>query len=260
MKTPKKRITNNASIDNAEKTLDIRYPKIIREKLKEQNGFEWGGFDFFPVCDEDDKQHTFDDVVRENNNPDAGWSLHIPVEYVCIASHDLECLLLNKNKDGKIYYYLTGHDVIEEVFEDATSLADILDENDLSIKLGSPADKKYFIKLMLYSVLNQKQFVLIFHKQPELKNTRSGLVYCSKVNPSQRLQEVLKKEVKQITGSEDPYVLEKVYGDGTGKDSHGNDVVRYGLVIRVSYFKTQGKRLKDLENAYMSWVDRTKLD
>lgn len=262
MKTPKKLITNDASIDNAEKVLGIRYPKVIREKLKERNGFEWGGFEFFPVYDEDDKQHTSDDVVRENNAPDTGWSQYIPTDYVCIASSDLECLLLNKNKDGKIYHYLTLMDLktIEALFEDGASLAKGLDEHDLAIKLDSPTDKKYLVKLVLYSIHKRKQSMLIFHKQPELKNIWSGLVYCSEVNPNQRFEEVLKKEIEQITGSKDHYVLERVYDAGTGKDSQGNNVVRYGAIIRVSYFKAQGRRLKNLENAYMSWVDRTKLD
>ncbi len=106
MKTDKKVNTNDESIDSAEQKLNIVFPQIIREKLKDRNGFQLGEFRFFGVLDKEDLQHTFDDIVKENTNPQAGWSQYLPKEYVAIADDGGQgCLVLNTNKDGKAYYW-----------------------------------------------------------------------------------------------------------------------------------------------------------
>lgn len=126
--SPRKVITNDISINAAETKLGFKYPQMIREKLKEKNGFEWGGYRFFPVLDEEDKEHTFDDVVRENTNPVAGWNTYIPEGYVCIASLDEEGLLVSKNGDDKYYFYMIGDEDINEVVENSEALTKILEE------------------------------------------------------------------------------------------------------------------------------------
>ena len=74
--------------------------------LKLKNGFYLGGFNFYKVLDEEDLQHTFDDVVRENTNTQAGWKQYLPEGYAAIADDGGQgCLALNTNKDGKIYYW-----------------------------------------------------------------------------------------------------------------------------------------------------------
>lgn len=178
--------------------------------------------------------------------------------YVCIANSDLECLLLNKNKDGKIYFYVTGHDTFEAIFDNVDGLAQMLDENDLFFKLDSPAESKYFIKLLLYSLIGDTQYVLVFHYQPELKTPNDGLTYSSKVEVGQRLTEVVKKEVNQIIGS-DEWELLRIFDGGTDFDRHGNELIKYNIVIRVSHFDTTGKRFSGLKNAYMSWVDEKEI-
>lgn len=101
----KKVATNDQSIDQCEAKLDIIYPKEVREMLKQRNGFYLGGFRFYRVLDKDDLQHTFDDVFRENTNS-SGWQNFLPNGYVAIADDEGQgCLALNKNKDGKVYYW-----------------------------------------------------------------------------------------------------------------------------------------------------------
>ena len=105
MGNPKKIITNDESINQAESKLNVSYPKEIREMLKTKNGFYLGGFRFYGVLDKEDLQHTFDDIVRENTNP-AGWKQLLPDGYVAIADDEGQgCLALNTNKDGKVYYW-----------------------------------------------------------------------------------------------------------------------------------------------------------
>lgn len=101
----KKVITNDQSIDQCEAKLDIVYPEEVREMLKQKNGFYLGGFRFYCVLDKEDLQHTFDDVSRENTNL-SGWQKFLPNGYIAIADDGGQgCLALNKNKDGKIYYW-----------------------------------------------------------------------------------------------------------------------------------------------------------
>jgi hypothetical protein len=129
MPKPKKKvITDDKSIDQAEQKLGIKYPPIIRDKLKEHNGFYWGYFRFFCVFDEEDKFHTFDDVVRENENPSAGWKQYLPEGHVAIANEDLLCLTLNTNKDGKVYFYDHGSGKLEVFAESDEELQQKLDE------------------------------------------------------------------------------------------------------------------------------------
>lgn len=135
MKNPKKVITNDESINQAESKLNISYPKEIREMLKQQNGFDLGGFNFYKVLDSEDLQHTFDDVVRENTNPQAGWKQYLPEGYVAIADDGGQgCLTLNTNKDGKIYYWNNdigemttysenGQDFVTKINQDEAELA-----------------------------------------------------------------------------------------------------------------------------------------
>ena len=106
MKTPKKVVTDDESINNAEEKLGIKYPEILREWLKGENGFYRAAFRFYGVLDKEDVYNTFDDVVRENTNPEAGWEKYVPDGHVAIADDEgLGCLTLNKNKDGKVYYW-----------------------------------------------------------------------------------------------------------------------------------------------------------
>ncbi len=106
MKTHKKVSTEDRFIDVAEKTLNVLYPQFLRNKLKERNDFYLAGFKFYCVKDEDDIQHTFDDVVRENKNEQTGWQKYIPEGHAAIADDGGQgCLVLNIEKDGKIYYW-----------------------------------------------------------------------------------------------------------------------------------------------------------
>lgn len=121
MKPVKKIITTDFSIDTAEDKLEIKYSQVIRDKLKKTNGFDWGGYRFFCVLDEEDKFHTFDDVIRENNSEDTGWVNFLPKEYIAIADDGGRgCLVLNKNKDGKVYYFNNELNKIE-IFSESES-------------------------------------------------------------------------------------------------------------------------------------------
>ena len=109
-KPPKKIVTEDKFIDRAQVALNIKYPQVIRKKLIGRNGFSWGFFErFYCVKDDDDIFHTNDDVVRENTNKVAGWQQYIPEGFVTIADDGGgAALLLNTNKDGKVYYYQDG--------------------------------------------------------------------------------------------------------------------------------------------------------
>lgn len=129
-KPQKKIITDDKSIDQAEQKLGIKYPQIIRERLKEHNGFYWGYFRFFCVLDEEDKFHTFDDVVRENENSSAGWKQYLPEGYIVIANEDLLCLALNTKKNGKVYFYDHESGKLEVFAQTDEELKQKLDEQD----------------------------------------------------------------------------------------------------------------------------------
>lgn len=102
----KKLTTNDESITAAEMKLGFSYPKEIRARLKERNGFFWKGYRFYPVLDQEDVQHTFDDVIRENTNDPSGWRQFLPEGYIAIATDEGQgCLCLSTNKDGKVYYW-----------------------------------------------------------------------------------------------------------------------------------------------------------
>lgn len=131
MPKPQRKVTaDDESIDQTEQKLGIKYPQIIREKLKEKNGFYWGFFRFFCVFDEEDKFHTFDDVVRENENPSAGWRQYLPEGHVVIANEDLFCLTLNTKKDGKVYFYNHGSGELEVFAQTDQELKEKLDKQD----------------------------------------------------------------------------------------------------------------------------------
>lgn len=131
MKPEKKVVTGDRSVDNAEEKLSVRYPTVIRERLKERNSFSWGAFDFFCVFDEEDKFHTFDDVARENENPEAGWKKYLPEGFVAIADDGGQgCLALNVAKDGKVYYWDNKKGEISVFAEDEKILKAKLDEQD----------------------------------------------------------------------------------------------------------------------------------
>ena len=103
-KPKKKLITSDAAIDAAEEKLGITYPKLIREKLKQRNGFGWGFFQFYCVFDEEDAFHTFDDVVRANTNEMTGWQQFMPEGYVAIADDEVIVLALKQGESG-VYRY-----------------------------------------------------------------------------------------------------------------------------------------------------------
>jgi len=137
MGNPKKIITNDESINEAELKLNISYPKEIREMLKLKNGFYLGGYRIYCVLDKEDIQHTFDDVVRENTNSSAGWKQSLPEGCVAIADDEGQgCLALNINKDGKVYYWNNdigeittyaenGHDFEIKIKEDESKIAEL---------------------------------------------------------------------------------------------------------------------------------------
>lgn len=134
-KPPKKVVTNDASIDNAEAKLGVKFPQILREKLKEHNGFTWGFFErFYPVFDEEDKFHTFDDVVRENENPN-GWKRALPEGFVAIADDGGGyALVLSTNKDGKVYHYNNDTGDVTLFAENDEELKKKLDEQDMEME------------------------------------------------------------------------------------------------------------------------------
>lgn len=135
-KVAKKIFTEDSKIDVAEQKLGIKYPLILREKLKAHNGFSWGYFErFYCVFDEDDKFHTFDDVVYENENPRTGWKSVLPPEYVAIADDaGGYCLALNTNKDGKVYHYNSDTNEIEVFAENDEDLKTKLDQQDKELQ------------------------------------------------------------------------------------------------------------------------------
>lgn len=130
-KPQKKLTTNDESIDNAEAKLGVKYPQVLRDKLKERNGFMWGFFErFYPVFDEEDKFHTYDDVVRENENPN-GWKNVLPEGYIAIADDGGGyALVLSTNKDGKVYHYNNDSGEITLFAENDEALKRKLDEED----------------------------------------------------------------------------------------------------------------------------------
>ncbi len=131
MKTSKKLITSEESIRNAETKLEITYPQPVRERLREQNGFEWGGFTFFCVLDNDDIKHTFDDIVRENTNSSAGWLQYLPKGNVAIADDGGQgCLSVNTNKDGKVYYWNNDLGELSTFAENDEQLITLLDKTE----------------------------------------------------------------------------------------------------------------------------------
>lgn len=136
-KSKKKIVTNDKSIDNVEQKLDIKYPQIIRDKLKEHNGFHWGHFNFFCVLDADDKFHTFDNIVRENENPSAGWKKYLPKGHIAIANNDLLCLTLNTKKDGKVYFYNHENGKLKVFAESDEELENKLEKQEKELKLDN---------------------------------------------------------------------------------------------------------------------------
>lgn len=123
-KKPKKKVTTNEqSIQRAENALNIQYPHIIKEKIKAKNWFYGWEYRFFCVLDDDDKFHTFDDVVRENTIERTWRKHHIPAAYVAIAEDGMWwCLALNTNKDNIIYSISHGEVTIFAKDENTLSL------------------------------------------------------------------------------------------------------------------------------------------
>lgn len=135
MAKPKRKVnTDERSIKNAEEKLDIRYTPLLREKLKKRNGFSWGYFGFTCVYDDEDKYHTFDDVVRANTNKSAGWRLNLPDGYVGIAEDNGLCLALSTKKDGKVYRYQFNADELTVFAENDEELAEKLEAQEKEIK------------------------------------------------------------------------------------------------------------------------------
>lgn len=134
-KPTKKVTTEDKFIDRAEETLGVKYPQILREKLRIHNGFSWGYFErFYCVLDDDDRFHTFDDVVKENTNP-SGWQNILPEDYVAIADDGGGyCLMLSKNKDQKVYHYNSDTQEVTLFAEDDASLKHILDKQEEELK------------------------------------------------------------------------------------------------------------------------------
>ena len=137
MNKPQKKVTTEDKyIDRAEDALGIKYPPVLRDKLKIRNGFSWGFFErFYCVLDDDDKFHTFDDVVHENTNPTAGWKESLPEEYVAIADDGSGyALVLSKTKDGKAYHYNSDTGEITVFAENDDELAEKLDKQELDLQ------------------------------------------------------------------------------------------------------------------------------
>ena len=103
--------------------------------LKKQNGFYWGFYRFFAVLDDDDKYHTFNDVVVENANPNTGWKQYLPESYVAIANEDHFCLVVNTNKDGVVYEYNHQTGDIEQFAKNDTELEEKLNHRQNELQL-----------------------------------------------------------------------------------------------------------------------------
>lgn len=137
MKKPKKKITTDEKyIDRAEKTLNIKYPQVLREKLKVRNGFTWGFFEhFYCVLDDEDKFYTYDDVVHANTNRIAGWNQFIPEGYVAIADDGAGyALLLSTSKDGKVYHYNNDTSEVTVFAENDKELTDKLNNQEEELR------------------------------------------------------------------------------------------------------------------------------
>lgn len=131
----KKVVTDDKSIDEAEAKLGFSYPKILREKLKIKNGFYLAGFRIYGVLDQEDVQHTFDDIVRENTNSSSGWQQYIPSNYVAIGDDEgIGCLVLNTNKDGIVYYWNNQDQKMETYATNETELEKKLSEAEAEIQ------------------------------------------------------------------------------------------------------------------------------
>jgi len=136
MSKPQKKVTTEDKyIDRAENELGVKYPNVLREKLKTTNGFSWGFFErFYPVIDDDDKFHTFDDVVKENTNP-RGWKNVLPEGYAAIADDGGGyALVLSKNKDAKVYHYNNDTNEVELFAENDEELKSKLDKQQEELK------------------------------------------------------------------------------------------------------------------------------
>lgn len=130
-KFKKKAGTEEKNIINAEEKLNIKFPQVIRERLKAENGFQWGYWVFYCVYDEEDKFHTFDDIIRQNQNDLAGWQKYIPEGYAAIASEDNWCLVLKLgDNESKVYQYNNETGELTLYAENSQSLKDNLDKEE----------------------------------------------------------------------------------------------------------------------------------
>ena len=135
-KPQKKIVTEDKYIDRAEDALDIKYPQVLRDKLKSRNGFSWGFFEnFYCVLDDEDKFYTFNDVIYENTNRIAGWNQFIPKGYVAIADDGAGyALLLSTSKDGKVYHYNNDTGEVTVFAENDKELTDKLDSQEEELR------------------------------------------------------------------------------------------------------------------------------
>ena len=113
--------------------------------------------------------------------------------------------------------------------------------------------KKVFLKLLIYSEKDGQPVILLFHSEPKLADLKKGLVYCTKVMPGQNPREVIRKELKQLTSS-DEHQISDVRPDGTEKDRQGQTIERWSFCLHVPCFDTENKRFAGLNNSYMSWI------
>jgi hypothetical protein len=123
-------------------------------------------------------------------------------------------------------------------------------------KLREVAETKYFIKLLItsYDSLDknkERYLTLIMHEGEKPDNLNKVMNYCSKVNPGEKLQEVIEREITEISGNPF-YRCLNIEDDGFAKDKFGNDLKRLRLVIKIPYFEPKGKKVIGLN---LSWVE-----
>lgn len=130
-KQPKKIGTNEESVTRAEDILGITYPLFIREFILKNNGGMLGFFErMYPVKDDEDVFHTFNDVVRENEK---SWKGIIPEGFVAIGDDaGGMAMALSTAKDGKVYTYLEGE--IEVFAENDEELRDKIAKQEEEMK------------------------------------------------------------------------------------------------------------------------------
>lgn len=105
-----------------------------------------------------------------------------------------------------------------------------------NINYISPAAHKHFI---LYFVMAE---------EPATKNvltllTEDGLLLAGKVNKGESINQVVGREMPELTG-QDKYRIVKVVTHDTARDRYGNELPRYAVSVVVPYFDPEKANTK----------------